>query len=455
MANVIETVQKYLPILDAQYKVESKSAILDTPAEFVRLTKEAKKFKIAKIDVDGLADYSRNGGFTAGNLDLSWEEHAYTIDRGRALQVDALDDMETFGMAFGRLAGEFQRRRVIPELDAYRFAKYYQEAGTKVALTVTAGAILKFIDEADAQMDDEEVPENDRILFVNPQVFKLMINDPAIVKHISIEGGSDKTVNKMFYYYDTHLIIKVPSARFYTAVTLYDGTTSGQEKGGYIPAAGASVIGMLMIQKNSIIQVAKRLISRHWAPTKAEADASGADGVNPSADAWKFDFRNYHDAWALEEKIAGIYAATISGDGIEYIDYETGTYDSTEGVWTAGGTTYNLKVNGTTMNILGEIPYEEADVPLGLDAGNRVQVRLANSSITAQADLPSGDICAIEQDNGTYSLYTKAAFEADGSLLVLNNVNARRVKALKVTWVTGKTVTYYLNTNSATLEAAE
>lgn len=309
MPNMIELVTKFLPILDQQYKLESRSAILDVAPEFVQMTRDAKKVKIAKMRVDGLADYSRNNGFTAGAADLTWEEHEFTQDRGRAIQIDDMDNEETFGMAFGRLAGEFQRLHVIPEVDAYRFAKYYQKAATHLEFTVTAGAILNLIDDLDAQMDDDEVPEENRYCFVAPTVYKLMINDPALAKHITVDGGEDKTVNKKFYYYDGHLLIKVPSARFYTDIDLNDGTTPGQTVGGYKAAAGAKAIGLLMIQRDAVIQLVKRRIARVWAPTKELA--AGTDGVNPNADAWKFDFRVYHDAWALDNKLKGIAGAII------------------------------------------------------------------------------------------------------------------------------------------------
>ena len=143
MPNMIELVTKYLPVLDAQYKMESRSAILDVAPEFVQATRDAKKIKIAKVRVDGLADYSRNAGFVAGTTDLTWEEREFTQDRGRAIQVDDMDNEETFGMAFGRLAGTFQREKVIPEIDAYRFASYYQKAATHLEFTVTSGS--KFI----------------------------------------------------------------------------------------------------------------------------------------------------------------------------------------------------------------------------------------------------------------------------------------------------------------------
>lgn len=311
MANMIELVTKFLPVLDAQYKVEARSAILDVAPEFVQMTKDAKKVKIAKIRVDGLADYSRNGGFTAGYADLTWEEHTFTQDRGRAIQIDDMDNEETFGMAFGRLAGEFQRVHVIPEIDAYRFAKYYQNAGIKITdFQVEAGKILSAFDDIDEQMDEAEIPEEGRIAFVNPSVYKLIMNDPTLSRSVSAEGTDEKAANKKIYNYNNHPLIKVPSARFYTEIELLDGTSEGETVGGYQMADGASVIGILVVSRDSVIQLAKRRIARVWAPTKEQA--AGTDGVNPYADAWKFDYRIYHDAWVLDNKVNGIAGVTIA-----------------------------------------------------------------------------------------------------------------------------------------------
>lgn len=317
MPNVIELVTKYLPILDEQYKLASKSAILDYPAEWIRETENAKKIKIAKISTDGLADYSRNSGFVAGDIDLTWEEHEFTKDRGRRLQVDALDNIETMQLAFGRLAGTFNDQAVIPELDAYRFNTYYKAASAKTGAAyngtvvqiangvagLTNANILSTIDDIDAAMDDALVPEEDRILFVDPARYKLIVNDTTISKSLDVNDTMSKALNKKIYDYNGHPIIKVPANRFYTALTFKNGTTSGQEAGGY---TGTGNIGLLMVSKASVVQVVKRAIARFWAPTKAEMDANGADGVNPNADAWAFDYRNYHDAWVLDNKIKGI-----------------------------------------------------------------------------------------------------------------------------------------------------
>ena len=441
--NVIELVTKYLPILDEQYRQEAKSSILDTPPAFVQETKDAKKVKIAKMNVDGLADYSRNSGFTTGSMDLTWEEHEYRIDRGRALQIDAMDNVETFGMAFGRLAGLFQRQKVVPEIDAYRFAEYYQHAGTQVALTVNAGKIMQFIDAADAQMDDDEVPEDNRILFVNPQVYKLMMNDPSIERYLSVTEERNGNITKKVYWYNNHRIIKVPSERFYTKINLLTGA-GDQAVGGYTPATGAKHIGMLMIQPMSILQLSKRRIARVWAPTKEEA--AGTDGVNPNADAWRFDFRIYHDAWMLEEKIAGVYAATIEGDGIDFKGAVAGTYNSTTKAFTDGGTTYKARTEGTTVILTGEVAKAAEDKVYtpNLAAGNRVAVRLYNTGVT-KADLPEGNIAKVLGTDGQYTALTKTAFQDDGSLVLYYNVNEMPIRTAEITWVTGEVTTYVVN----------
>lgn len=447
--NVIELVNKYLPILDEQYKLEARSAVLDVAPEFVQMTRDAKKVKIAKMTTDGLGDYSRHSGFVAGYAELTWEEHEFTQDRGRAIQIDDLDDEETFGMAFGRLAGEFQRVHVIPEIDAYRFAKYYQSAGTKVAIEVTAGAIMKYIDEADAQMDDDEVPEDGRILFVNPQVYKLMINDPEVQKHITVEDRNDKEINKKFYWYDNHMIIKVPSGRFYTKITQLDGSSQGEEAGGFEKAPDGEVIGLLMVSTTAIIQLAKRRIARVWAPTKEQS--AGTDGVNPNADAWKFDYRIYHDAWVLEKKIAGIYAATISGNGITMLEAIDGNYDFDGGVFTPGNTTYHTSLEGTTLKVSGVIPYGAAVPSINLGAGNHYTVKLVNSGIASKAALPSGYICRRLRANGTYEQYTKDVFEDDGSLIICCNADELRIGITEITWTAGVTTTYVMDTLGAEL----
>jgi flagellin-specific chaperone FliS len=309
--NVIELVKKYLPVLDEQYRQQSKTAVLDMPKEWVRDTLNAKKVKVAKYKTDKLGNYSRSTGFVKGSMELDWEEHEFKIDRGRSIQVDHEDNEETFGMAFGRLAGVFQKEAVIPEMDAYRIAVYATAAGHQDTYTLGSG-ILKKIDHLDALMDDEEVPEEGRILFVIPTVYEDIINDASVEHKLEVNDELTKALNKKIYSYNTHPIIKITSKRMYTAIDLLDGVTSGQEAGGYVKSADGKQVGMLMVTRDAVVQISKRVVARIWAPSRELA--AGCDGVNPDADAWKFDFRVYHDAWVLENKANALACLTLASN---------------------------------------------------------------------------------------------------------------------------------------------
>ena len=117
MANSIALAKSYLPIVDYVYKAESKSAILDAANANIRFL-GGNKIELFKTQLDGYGDYSRSAGFPTGSVTSTWEELTLSKDRGVELKVDAMDNEETLGQAFGTLAGEFVRTQMVPELDA-------------------------------------------------------------------------------------------------------------------------------------------------------------------------------------------------------------------------------------------------------------------------------------------------------------------------------------------------
>ena len=123
MANQIDLVTKYLPLLDEVYRVNAKSSILEAPSALVQATQDAKVVKINKLNMDGLGDYSRQNGYPVGSIISEWETHEFTNDRGRRFNLDKMDNLENLGMAFLNMAVQFMKQKVIPEKDAYTFAK--------------------------------------------------------------------------------------------------------------------------------------------------------------------------------------------------------------------------------------------------------------------------------------------------------------------------------------------
>ena len=138
MANNIALAKKYVDLLDEVYRVNALTSILDSDMSLSRAGANTNEIVIPKISMDGLADYSRNSGYVSGDVALSWETVKFNYERGRMFTVDVMDDEETQNVAFGRLAGEFMRNKVVPEIDAFRFAQYAGTAG----ISTTAGADL-------------------------------------------------------------------------------------------------------------------------------------------------------------------------------------------------------------------------------------------------------------------------------------------------------------------------
>ena len=295
MANAITTITKYLPLLDQVYAVASVSAILDTPNALVRETADAKTVLIAQTSMSGLGDYSRADGFVTGDLTLTWKPYTFEYDRGRTFQIDAMDDMETMGLAFGSLAGEFVRVKVTPEIAAIRFAKYATNAGTTVAATLTNKTAVTAIATAEVDMGEKEVSLANCVLFMTPTVYGYVKDD---TEHFQRTLVPSENPNRNFGSFDEMPIAKVPQSRFYTAVDTLSGKDA-EAAGGFAKAEGAKDINFMIIDRASVIQLIKHGKIRVFDPD-----------TNQSADAYKVDYRIYHDAWVLENKKNGIYCHT-------------------------------------------------------------------------------------------------------------------------------------------------
>lgn len=287
MANAITLAQTFVPILDKVYKNASLTAVLDGNPELVRQGANYNELIIPKISMQGLGDYSRNGGYVHGDVTLNNETVKCNFDRGRMFTVDNMDNMETVGIAFGQLGGEFLRTKVAPELDAFRFAQYagttgISKVGTPAALADGA-AVIAALRAGVNKMDEDEVDPNSRYLFITPTLYGL-IRD--------LDTTKSKEVLESFAG-----VVKVPQSRFYTAIDQYDGTTSGEEGGGYVKdTTNGCDINFMIIEKSAVIQFEKHVAPKIITPEQ-----------NQNADAYKFGYRNVGIADVYENKVAGIY----------------------------------------------------------------------------------------------------------------------------------------------------
>lgn len=283
MANAIETAKSYVPLLDEVYALAVLTSDLDGAPELVQQGANANELIIPKMTMQGLADYSRNSGYVKGDVTMTNETVKCNFDRGRMFTIDTMDDLETAGLAFGRLAGEFIRTKVAPELDAFRFASYSAISGVgKMEETLADGsAVIAALRAGITAMDEAEVPETDRFLYITPTLHG-MVSDLDTTKSREVLNGFSK-------------VVKVPQSRFYTAIDQLSGGSS-EEAGGYKKAASAADLNFMIVHKPAVIQFHK-----HAAPKIITPEA------NQEGDAYKYGYRLVSIAEGYENKAAGIY----------------------------------------------------------------------------------------------------------------------------------------------------
>lgn len=278
MANAITLANIFVPILDEVYKNESITSVLDGASDLARQGANYNELIIPKMSMQGLADYNRNTGYVAGDVTLTNETVKCNFDRGRKFSVDALDDIETVGIAFGRLSSEFLRTQVIPELDAFRMAAYASTASIgKAEADLTGGAdVVAALRVAVSAMDEAEVPMTDRHLFITPTLLGT-IQDLDTTKSRAVLEGLN--------------VHKIPQTRFYTAIT-----QNASGAGGYTKGGSAKNINFMIVHKGATIQYQKHVVPKIISPDQ-----------NQDADAWIFGYRNVGIADVYENKVAGIY----------------------------------------------------------------------------------------------------------------------------------------------------
>lgn len=293
MPNSITLSSKFVPVLDEVYKSASLTSVLDGAPELAQQGANANELIIPKMSMDGLADYSRNSGYVSGDVTLTNETVKCNFDRGRMFNVDTLDNEETAGIAFGRMAGEFIRTKVVPELDAFRLASYAGVSGiSKISAGATladGAAVIAALRAAINKMDEDEVPLEQRYLFITPTLYG-MIQDMDTTKSREVLDSFAGT-------------IRVPQTRFYTAIEQKDGTTKttgenavDETAGGYAKASAGKDINFMVIHKPAVIQFQKHVAPKIISPEN-----------NQTADGWRFGYRSVGIADAYENKVAGIY----------------------------------------------------------------------------------------------------------------------------------------------------
>ena len=286
MPNQITLPQGIQTILDEVYRQAACTSVLDSAPSQVRPTQNVHEFCYPQMEVGGLGDYDRASGYTSNSgVSLVWKTVEADYDRGTKIMVDAMDNQESFDLAFGQAANILMREHVAPEGDAFTFAKIAALTGiTNNTDSIEGGAqFLEAILTATTEMDENEVPDEQRYLFTTSTLLKSVKALDTTKSREALDGFAG--------------IIKVPRGRFNTAIDLLSGRDGDEIAGGWKPSELSKPINFLIVHKPALIK-----FDRHIAgPTVISADQ------NPDADAVIVKYRKYGVVDGYENKRAGIY----------------------------------------------------------------------------------------------------------------------------------------------------
>ncbi len=268
----------------------SFSALYNTPNNSIVKWTGAKTIQIPRIAVGGYTDVDRDvvGNYTR-RADNSWEPKTLTHDREFKTLVDPQDiDQTNMALSIANITNVFNTEEAIPEHDKYMASKLYSELTSlgKAATTVALDAknVLTAFDEMMEKMDEAEVPQEGRILYVIPSVKKLLKEAEGLQRQSDV-GSNNGTVKRSIYSLDDVTIVTVPSSRMKTAYNFTSGA---------VPDGAAKTMDMILVHPLAVL-----------APQQYEF----VDLDEPSATTggkYLYYERKYWDVFLLQKKVDGL-----------------------------------------------------------------------------------------------------------------------------------------------------
>ena len=290
MANAIALAKLYEPLLMEAYSKDTLTNLFENSALVSTMQSAlANEVYVPEMTLTGLGDYSKTSGYPVGDINLSWVSLKLTQDRGRQFAIDVVDDMEAMKVAGANVMSQFLKFAVIPEVDAYRFAKWAtgSDSTMRANATISTGsALVTAIDVASAKMTDASVPEDGRILCLTPTMYNLL-KQAQDGRRFYVT--TDSSIGRKIAYYDEMRIVVVPEARFYSGITT---SATGYTNSG-------SKLNFMLIHPTAVVAITK-----HTAIKAKDPDVD--------IDAYKFAYRLYHDAFIVPNHEKGVYVHSVS-----------------------------------------------------------------------------------------------------------------------------------------------
>lgn len=299
--NAIETATIFQSELDKAAVATATSGWMELNGKLVKYD-GGEEVKIPKLDMDGLGDYDDNAGFVDGDVSMTWETKKMTMDRGRRFVLPERQVNESnFIVTASSVMGEFQRTKVVPEIDAYRYSTI---AAGAIAKTRAVGGyapseddILKKLYYDLAAVQDVVGDSTPLIITMATKVAAMFSMSKDLARTVDAATFTQGDVKLQVKALDgIHPIIRVGSGLLKTAYVFNDGSTSGQTAGGFASAADAKDVNWIICPRTAPIAISRTDKMRIFDPETYQKSRS-----------WAIDYRKFHDLWVLDNKWSGMW----------------------------------------------------------------------------------------------------------------------------------------------------
>ncbi len=294
MANQVEYAKVFQKELDKQIIEGSTSGWMEENASQV-IYNGGCEIKIPKIALKGLGTYDRTDGYTTDPITYTYETRVLSMDRGKRLRIDALDvDEAGFGLAAANVAAEFQRVKVIPEIDSYRYSTLSKNAKITKVYTPDKKTVLSTLLGQLGEVREVTGGEGELVIAMSRPVYDMIMLSSEVTHSLDVGSFNQGEIEFNVKTINGVSIIPVPSARMKTAYTF-------DPADGFSADSSAKQINWLICPRTAPIAISKTDNLKIIAPEQ-----------NQFADAWDIDYRKYHDIFIPDNKKAAIALCTAS-----------------------------------------------------------------------------------------------------------------------------------------------
>ena len=267
--SIVSSVAGYASKVQTEMFNKCKTSVLKVTEKIYK--PEFDKILVREIKIDGgFANYDASKGFDSAGADanVEWVEYKAENDRYLQLKADAMKEKASYlaGSEPSVLVALRQaiNKSLAAEVDAVTMAHAYAAsiAGSNTLETSTfkAGAFAQLIDIENKLFNKGIDADHIVYVFIRSDIFaglekeiieKNGLANGAILTTYTVEvpthvnGEKPLEINVACIKFNNLVLIKMPDDRMSTTVTLNDGRTSTQEKGGY--KAGATKMSAVVI----------------------------------------------------------------------------------------------------------------------------------------------------------------------------------------------------------------